>query len=603
MHKLAVLLLLLVLGVYGRVDRYERSGAPKGWTYLGRAENPQQSITFSLALPQRNLNVLEDKLNEIANPKNPSYSKWLSYNHVMDIISTPEEMVAPVREWLLANGEGLLNVQFGGDYFQVKATIAYVERLFETTIHTWKNDEKGFLVNKHLGKLSVPEKVSESIVMITGITEFPPKKLSPIKHVARDTESCNVPPSMRSLYNLTDDDISDPDVMVAPFAQAAYGSDGFGEAALLVFETICGFPKNPLNGHLGEGPYTPKYDDDEAQLDMQMLSTLGAESTLDFFIVQDDQWMYEYALQFASLVANNTKVPYVNTMSYAWWETDECSNASYPFLGQCQAEGIPNAQVYVNRTNTEFMKFSSMGYTFVAASGDDGTGGTHFSSNCSFTHPLFPAASPYVVSVGATVTAPGTKLPGGWTQPICNTSLTASCSCNTQGSEIMCGQDTYGGFDSGGGFSVYVNRPSWQDAAVSNYLSSAAKRPCAACFNSNGRGYPDVAAIGGNVGVYYGGYVSLIGGTSASCPIVGGMLATLNALRLKAGKNVLGYVNPLLYQAAADCPHCFTDITSGGSNPGECPDMGFETYAGWDPTTGLGSLNFGNLRDYIMTLP
>jgi len=139
---------------------------------------------------------------------------------------------------------------------------------------------------------------------------------------------------------------------------------------------------------------------------------------------------------------------------------------------------------------------------------------------------------------------------------------------------------------------------------VSAYLSSSAQKPCDACFNGAGRGYPDVAAIGGNVGVYSAGYgVSLIGGTSASCPIVGGMLSTLNSLRLKAGKNVLGYVNPLLYQAASDCPKCFNDITTGGTNGGECADMGFETFAGWDPTTGLGSINFGNLRDYIMALP
>jgi len=404
---------------------------------------------------------------------------------------------------------------------------------------------------------------------------------------------------MRDLYNMTAEDVADPDASVAPFAQAE-SKDGFGEKDLLKFQELCGFAPNPLHEHLGDGPYTPKYDDDEANLDVQMLTTFGVNSTLDFFIVNSDQWMYEYTLQIAGYLANGTTIPWVNSMSYAWMETQECANKrTYPFLGQCKAEGIPNSKVYVNRTNTEFMKFTSMGYTFVAASGDDGTGGTHSSSNCSFTHPLFPAASPWVLSVGATVTAPGDKtLPGNWPQPICNSTGKDKCTCNTQGNEVMCGSDTYGYFDSGGGFSVDALQPVWQAQAVNTYLASSAKKPCDACFNAAGRGYPDVAALGGNIGVYDGS-VSLIGGTSASCPIVGGMISTLNAIRLKAGKTTLGYVNPMLYQAALDCPKCFTDITGSGTNSGGCPDMGFEVTTGWDPTTGLGSVNFGNLRDYI----
>lgn len=45
----------------------------------------------------------------------------------------------------------------------------------------------------------------------------------------------------------------------------------------------------------------------------------------------------------------------------------------------------------------------------------------------------------------------------------------------------------------------------------------------------------------------------------------------------------------------------FYDITTG-NNPG-CNTNGFYAAAGWDPLTGLGSLNFQAALSYAMSLP
>ena len=90
-------------------------------------------------------------------------------------------------------------------------------------------------------------------------------------------------------------------------------------------------------------------------------------------------------------------------------------------------------------------------------------------------------------------------------------------------------QTNYGGFDSGGGFSVYSERPTWQDSAVQGYFESGVVLPptgsikiclysvnthfVEGSFNGNGRGYPDVSAVGGNIAVVAQGF-QLIGGTS-----------------------------------------------------------------------------------------
>ncbi len=92
------------------------------------------------------------------------------------------------------------------------------------------------------------------------------------------------------------------------------------------------------------------------------------------------------------------------------------------------------------------------------------------------------------------------------------------------------------------------------------------------------------------------------GGTSASAPAFAGILALINQ---KAGGR-LGLVNPVLYKLAKSTPSVFHDVTSGnisvvctsgigvdGNN--DCNSNGFltgwETTAGYDLATGLGSVD------------
>lgn len=94
-------------------------------------------------------------------------------------------------------------------------------------------------------------------------------------------------------------------------------------------------------------------------------------------------------------------------------------------------------------------------------------------------------------------------------------------------------------------------------------------------------------------------------GTSASTPALAGMISVINAQRQLNGKSTIGFINPTIY--ASQNSGKFNDIISGtnkccssggntvsGSNP-YCCDSGFEATTGWDPVTGLGSVNYTNL--------
>ena len=154
-------------------------------------------------------------------------------------------------------------------------------------------------------------------------------------------------------------------------------------------------------------------------------------------------------------------------------------------------------------------------------------------------------------------------------------------------------------FYSGGGFSNYFPLPSYQASAVGNFMDKYAPNYGPNVYNNTGkaRGFPDVAAIGLNVATVFNGTTYGVGGTSASSPIFAGIVTLLNEARIAAGKGPIGFLNPTMYAN----PDAFNDITIG-NNPG-CGTAGFNATPGWDPVTGLGTPNFGKLKQIFLALP
>jgi tripeptidyl-peptidase-1 len=137
---------------------------------------------------------------------------------------------------------------------------------------------------------------------------------------------------------------------------------------------------------------------------------------------------------------------------------------------------------------------------------------------------------------------------------------------------------------SGGGFSSIFPQPSWQSKAVSKYLKKYAPAYGESVFNSSGRAYPDVSALGLNLATVYLNKTRGVGGTSASAPIFASIVNLLNEERMAAGKGPIGFLNPTIYKN----PGMFNDITVG-ANPG-CGTQGFPASPEWDPVTGMGLL-------------
>ena len=204
---------------------------------------------------------------------------------------------------------------------------------------------------------------------------------------------------------------------------------------------------------------------------------------------------------------------------------------------------------------------TQQGITFFASSGDNGA--TDYenlqATQLSPTRTTsFPTDDPWVTSVG------GTTLQR-------NGTAFQETAWNSNGGA------------SGGGFSIFFPRPSYQMTLLASVQDQL----------SNQRGVPDIAGDADpstGLAIYSsdGGW-TLGGGTSASAPLWAAFMAIANQM---AG-HPLGFINPTLYKMAASSAYTqdFNDITTGDNsiNNSQVQVKGYPAVTGWDPVTGLGT--------------
>ena len=283
----------------------------------------------------------------------------------------------------------------------------------------------------------------------------------------------------------------------------------------------------------------------------------------------------------SSCVENNLDVQYITAISkgshttiwrdrgtWASWLLSVANAPSIPMVISI-SWGVP--EMYVTASDMDSFAFTAkqlalQGVTIIVSSGDDGVANiqaTNAPQMCGYA-PDFPSSCPYVTSVGATQ------------------------GVESGSQEVVCQSDLGGQITSGGGLSNFFPLPSWQANAVNGYFSSIKGTPNAAYpgYNPNDRAYPDISAAGYGFPAIVGGQTMMVSGTSASAPVVAGMISLANSVRLAAGKSTLGWINPLLYSLGSNV---FNDITSGSNNcvkTGTCCPQGFQATTGWDPITG-----------------
>jgi tripeptidyl-peptidase-1 len=569
---------------------------PKDWTRV-EAVKGSEELTFHVALKQHNVDLLEVLLMAVSDPRSPRYGQHATNEEISALVSPPKSDVDFVASWFRSQADDV-HVTAYDDALKITSSVNSIAKIFGGVFHWYKHGPSGHkAIRTDDNGISIPEDIQDKIQFITGLVSFPiiqKARKNAVSPVSPDAKYGYFAPStLRMLYNIPGD----------------IGNSGQSTQAAIEFSPEGGFVVSDLQTFAQQsdevfhnfskiiGPY--RGDGGESQLDVQLLMVIGNVSAENWFWTIHNGWIYEMAVD----IYNAKERPWVYSISYGWPEIDSCNSAV--LRDKCGKNG--DSADYVSRANTELMKLGALGLTVITCSQDEGAP-SEANSDCSNkTHPVFgiyPGSSPYVTTVSGTTAGPeGSMLNDQFDvpPPICN-----DYACDTSTVETPCTvKNTYYQWTTGGGFSEFTPRPSYQDTAVLAYLNNTTLQPPAEFFWPANRGYPDVSAIGARVLTIDQGEVSIEEGTSASTPIIAGIATLLNDVRFQNKKAALGFLNPMLYQMAAANPTAFKDITKGDNtcSEGNCCKYGYYCGAGWDAVTGLGTPNVQEWIDYVKTLP
>jgi subtilase family serine protease len=245
--------------------------------------------------------------------------------------------------------------------------------------------------------------------------------------------------------------------------------------------------------------------------------------------------------------------------------------------GECESDVSPftASRTLVERQLTAT---AALGITVVVAAGDTGSSAcargvapSKLTSSDKKPQASWPATSPSVLAVGGT----------GLTLDAQNAIAASGVWNDTEYPAPFTA--TAGG---GGGQSTFEQRPWWQPAQ--SFASSKYRMvPDVAAFADESPGYPIVCSQGVQGCSGAGQTIAFVGGTSASTPLVAGMIALWTQQARSQGAPKPGFVPPLLYATAKANPAAFLDIMTGTNalfGGSCCPAR-----PGFDLGSGLGS--------------
>ncbi|KAG2138056.1 peptidase S8/S53 domain-containing protein [Suillus bovinus] len=595
----AVLAMAVPFKGYQQKVKESIHGPPSGW-YKHAPAPKHHMLELKIALPQPKFPELEQHLREVSDPNHARYGAHLSKEETDALMAPHPETLPVVRKWLALHGLGEEDItqSSANDWVTIRVPVGLAEVMLTTDYHVYKHAQTGESIIRTLS-YSLPEILHDHIDLIQPTTMFAQfKAFRSTLHWSNHVRPAESPPGstitgpagnqvdascnntitvscLRQLYNAVDYKTSATNGNA--FGIAGYLNEFSNNVDLQQFYQL----QNPsahgsnyttLSIHGGNNNQSYEAAGLEANLDTQFGFGLTWPTPGTFYSTGGKP-----PFKSDLLTESNTNEPYSYWLEYVLSQVKIPQTISTSYGDDEQS--VP--QSYAIRICNGMAALGARGVSVIFSSGDGGVGDGVANPDEPLEHqcysndglktpmflPVFPASCPI--------------------------SLLATCSVTAVGGTVNI-PEIAADF-SGGGFSNYFHRPSYQDDAVSAYLATLAPGTYSGLYNSTGRAYPDVSSQAASFSVVYQGQVTLLDGTSCAAPAFTAFVSMLNDARFSAGKTALGFLNPFLYSTGYTA---LNDITEG-RNPG-CQTEGFNATVGWDPVTGYGTPNFEKLKDLVL---
>jgi len=619
---------------------------------LGTADGslPMKRMLLVLKRSDEQEAALRKLLDNQQDKHSPSYHKWLTPKKFGQQFGPTDADMQTITSWLQSHGFEVGSTK-GRTVLEFSGTAAQVEEAFHTTIHKYLVNGEQHWANSN--DPQIPTTLNNAVAGISSLNNFPRRAMNIRAGVAtRDkaTGKIHVEGSQDTwpqgcIQSLTNSNYCNN--WVAPYDFATIydvlplwtaGINGTGQTIAIVgesniniqdvtdFRRSFGLPVNNPTVILNGPDPGLQPDETEADLDVQWSGAVAPNATIDFVVSQSTETTTGTDLSAVYIIENNLAP--VMSESY----------------GECELGlGTSGNQFY----SALWQQAAAQGITVLIAAGDNGAAGCDSFNSPSPAPAVFGlqvsgyASTPYNVAVGGTdfnqFTNPGTYwsttnnpttqasalsyIPETTWNDSCTNALwvtlnwgsTAEAVCNNSRLNDVVPAGGSGGSShcttpSGSTPSTCAGgytKPSWQIGAG---IPPDGKRdlPDVSLFASNGfLGSAYIICEADQSGPCPSTILG-IGGTSASSPAFAGIMALVNQ---QYGRQ--GNANYVLYKLAAQQPTAFHDVNNGtvampcATGSTDCVTntagdaygvlSGYNSTAGYDLATGLGSVDANNL--------
>ncbi|HEY9130397.1 MAG TPA: protease pro-enzyme activation domain-containing protein [Dyella sp.] len=537
-----------------------------------------RQLHVSVSLNQRNVEDLQNFLQDVNMPGSANYHKFLTPEQFKAKYAPTDAQVQAVVAHLQKYGFTNIEVSPNNLFVSADGTAMSASAAFNTTLKTFQFKGEQHFAND--AEAMVPASLGGVVNAVLGLQDYNrphvmSHRLNPdeVKTFAAAGQVGHQPTDFASIYNAG----STPTASNTVVGIITWGDMTQTIADLKTFTTAHGLPTvNTLTVKGSTGTLANDGDDGEWALDSQdIIGVSGGVKQLIFYAAINGN-SSDSGLTDANITAAYNKAV-----------TDNVAKVINVSLGEDETaahnSGIQSSDDQV------FAQAVAQGQTFSIASGDAGvyqwstdasTGSPGYIANSSGTVKIDlthysvsePASSPNVISVGGTtLSTTGTTTWSGetvWNEGLAH--ITSSSSSN----ERL--------WATGGGLSLFETAPAWQTAALGSSVTKRSVPDLAF----------DAASSTGAIIVANGQSGQQYGGTSLASPIFVGIWARIQS----ANNNSLGFPAQDMYTNFVSDTTPLHDVTSGNNG---YQSHGYNAAAGYDNTTGWGSLDIAKFNSYV----
>lgn len=537
--------------------------------------SPQTQVSLGLVLPIRDHVGLQNYIDEISSNNSKLFHKFITEQQFSELYGPSASESRSLAAFLSSNG---LSVSFDNSnpyLLLASGSAAAAEKALHVSIESYRLSGTSYY--SATSNIRLPSQFS-NIQTAFGLTSYKQQlnaSATPMYKVfgavnSTQSNSASVyysPSEIGQIYNATslwNSGYNGSGITIA--IVDAYG-DPYIQQELDNFSAEFHLSSTTVNEICVDGPCDYYYGitsgwATEVALDVEWTHAMAPGARINLYIGSNDTFPLFDAVQKAVSDGVNSVI------SLSWGSPENAFAQSGP-VAPVFGENYP----WLDQV---FQQAAAEGITVFASSGDWGAYNQAQGETSPYGGAIYPSTDPYVTGVGGTSVFMNST--SGYFQiPYANAQ-------GGYGTETAWSWNDNERSATGGGYSTFFGTPYWQSGLG---------------FSGSSRGAPDVAweadpATGVLVAMSNGGggfTYFVVGGTSVGSPSWAGSLALLD--QKEGGK--LGFINPTLYSIInnpAEYSRAFHDITVGNNNPNSAT-------VGWDPLTGLGTPNLGELANYL----